>query len=191
MTTCPGKSCSFGLPRVPFVNCCQFMYFAISLLALNAGCGIWLYQFLIIAYLFTLFSFVILFFYFYPPPPPLPPPTHTSSPDSNIFKKSPVNLKINKKTYNTLKRDNGRCWWMGWTGVNILVWDPSKNMTPLSFPRKNMGPSKQLKFQKRLPSHQQHIPAIINFLHHSPGVGWEARAEGMGPYKDTATCAWA
>ena len=25
MTTCLGKSCSFGL-RVPFVNCCQFMY---------------------------------------------------------------------------------------------------------------------------------------------------------------------
>ena len=30
------------------------MYFVISLLALRAGCGIWLYQFLIIAYLFTL-----------------------------------------------------------------------------------------------------------------------------------------
>ena len=27
MTTCLGKSCSFGLPRVPFANCCQFMYF--------------------------------------------------------------------------------------------------------------------------------------------------------------------
>ena len=26
MTTCLGKNCSFGLPRVPFVNCCQFMY---------------------------------------------------------------------------------------------------------------------------------------------------------------------
>ena len=23
------KSCSFGLPRVPFVNCCQFMYLVI------------------------------------------------------------------------------------------------------------------------------------------------------------------
>ena len=32
MTTCLGKSCSFGLPRVPFVNCCQFMYLIISLL---------------------------------------------------------------------------------------------------------------------------------------------------------------
>ena len=56
MTTCLGKSCSFGLPRVPFVNCCQFMYLVISLLVLRAGCGIWLYRFLIIAYLFTLHS---------------------------------------------------------------------------------------------------------------------------------------
>ena len=54
MTTYLGKSCSFGLPRVPFVNCCQFMYLVISLLVLRAGCRIWLYQFLIIAYLFTL-----------------------------------------------------------------------------------------------------------------------------------------
>ena len=53
MTTCLGKSCPFGLPRVPFVNCCQFMYLVISLLVLRAGCGIWLYQFLIITYLFT------------------------------------------------------------------------------------------------------------------------------------------
>ena len=53
MTTCLGKSCSFGLPRVPFVNCCQFMYLVISLLVLRVGCGIWLYQFLIIAYLVT------------------------------------------------------------------------------------------------------------------------------------------
>ena len=49
MTTYLGKSCSFGLPRVPFVNCRQFMYLVISLLVLRAGCGI-----LIIAYLFTL-----------------------------------------------------------------------------------------------------------------------------------------
>ena len=56
MTTYLGKSCSFGLPRVPFVNCRQFMYLVISLLVLRAGCGIWLYQFLIIAYLFTLLS---------------------------------------------------------------------------------------------------------------------------------------
>ena len=54
MTTYLGKSCSFGLPRVPFVNCRQFVYLVIFLLVLRAGCGIWLYQFLIIVYLFTL-----------------------------------------------------------------------------------------------------------------------------------------
>ena len=54
MTTYLGKSCSFCLPRVPFVNCRQFMYLVISFLVLRAGYGIWLYQFLIIAYLFTL-----------------------------------------------------------------------------------------------------------------------------------------
>ena len=54
MTTYLGKSCSFCLPRVPFVNCRQFMYLVISLLVLRAGYGIWLYQFLVIAYLFTL-----------------------------------------------------------------------------------------------------------------------------------------
>ena len=53
MTTYLGKSCSFCLPRVPFVNCRQFMYLVISLLVLRVGYGIWLYQFLIIAYLFT------------------------------------------------------------------------------------------------------------------------------------------
>ena len=31
MTTYFGKSCSFCLPRVPFVNCRQFMYLVISL----------------------------------------------------------------------------------------------------------------------------------------------------------------
>ena len=31
MTTYLGKSCSFGLQQVPFVNCCQFMYLVISL----------------------------------------------------------------------------------------------------------------------------------------------------------------
>ena len=31
MTTYLGKSCSFCLPRVPFVNCRQFMYLDISL----------------------------------------------------------------------------------------------------------------------------------------------------------------
>ena len=41
-----------------FVNCRQFMYLVISLLVLRAGYGIWLYQFLIIAYLFTLHTVV-------------------------------------------------------------------------------------------------------------------------------------
>ena len=63
MTTYLGKSCSFCLPRVPFVNCRQFMYLVISLLVLRAGYGIWLYQFLIIAYLFTfLMTCLILWF---------------------------------------------------------------------------------------------------------------------------------
>ena len=35
MTTYLGKSCSFGLPRVPFVNSRQVMYFVISLLVLR------------------------------------------------------------------------------------------------------------------------------------------------------------
>ena len=39
MITCLGKSCSFALPRVPFVNCCQFMYLVISFLVL--GGRIW------------------------------------------------------------------------------------------------------------------------------------------------------
>ena len=30
MTTYLGKSCSFGLPRVPFVNCRQYIYLVIS-----------------------------------------------------------------------------------------------------------------------------------------------------------------
>ena len=58
MTTCLGKSCSFGLPRVSFINCCQFMYLVLSLLVLRAGCGIWSYQFLVIAYLFTSRAYV-------------------------------------------------------------------------------------------------------------------------------------
>ena len=35
-----GGGCSFCLPRVPFVNCRQFMYLVISLLVLRAGYGI-------------------------------------------------------------------------------------------------------------------------------------------------------
>ena len=64
MTTYLGKSCSFCLPRVPFVNCRQFMYLVISLLVMRAGYGIWLYQFLIIAYLFTLQYFMQNVFFF-------------------------------------------------------------------------------------------------------------------------------
>ena len=30
-----GKSCSFDLPRVSFVNCCQFMYLVISFFGLE------------------------------------------------------------------------------------------------------------------------------------------------------------
>ena len=45
---------SFDLPRVPFEGCCRFVYLAISLLVLRAGYGIRLYQFRIIAHLFTL-----------------------------------------------------------------------------------------------------------------------------------------
>ena len=60
MTTCLGKSCSFGLPIVPFVNCCHFMCLVISVLVLKAGCRIWLYQFQIIAYLFTSLLFLVL-----------------------------------------------------------------------------------------------------------------------------------
>ena len=60
MTVCLGKSCSFGLPRVTFVNCGQFMYLVISLLVLRAGCGIWLYQFLIIVDLLTVYDSSVL-----------------------------------------------------------------------------------------------------------------------------------
>ena len=59
MTTYLGKSCSFGLLRVPFVNCRQFMYLVISLLVLSAGCVIWLCRFLISFYLFTLFFSIL------------------------------------------------------------------------------------------------------------------------------------
>ena len=34
MTTCLGRSCSFGLPCVPFVNRCPLMHLVISLLVL-------------------------------------------------------------------------------------------------------------------------------------------------------------
>ena len=71
MATCLGKSCSFGLPRMPFVNCCQFMYLVVSILVLRAGCGIWLYQFQIIAYPFTL-SFTFFRIWTSATPRPIP-----------------------------------------------------------------------------------------------------------------------
>ena len=37
MATYLGKSCSFGLPRVHFVNCRQFVYLVISLLVFGGG----------------------------------------------------------------------------------------------------------------------------------------------------------
>ena len=37
MSTYLGKSCSFGLPRVPFVNYCQFMFLVISLFGFEGG----------------------------------------------------------------------------------------------------------------------------------------------------------
>ena len=36
MTTYLGKSCSFCLPRMPFLNCRQFMYLVISLFGFEA-----------------------------------------------------------------------------------------------------------------------------------------------------------
>ena len=50
----PYKLDTYGVKGDLFVNCCQFMYLVVSLLVLRAGCGIWLHQFLIIAYPFTL-----------------------------------------------------------------------------------------------------------------------------------------
>ena len=54
VANCLRGGCSFGLLRVPFVGCRRFVCSVVSLLVLRAGCGIWLYQFLIIAYHFTL-----------------------------------------------------------------------------------------------------------------------------------------
>ena len=47
MTTCLGKSCSFGQ------LCVNFVCILLSLLVLRMECGILLYKFLIIAFLFT------------------------------------------------------------------------------------------------------------------------------------------
>ena len=49
MTTCLGKSCSFGLPRVPFRKLLSIYVFKliISLVVFRAECGVWLYHLLI------------------------------------------------------------------------------------------------------------------------------------------------
>ena len=54
MTTYLGKSCSFGILCVSFVNLNQFECVFLSLLVVRVGCGLWLYKFMIIAFLFTL-----------------------------------------------------------------------------------------------------------------------------------------
>ena len=64
MTTCFGKSCSFGLTvRVFRGRWLNFVSVPLSLLVLRVGCGMQLYSFLIIAFLFTLYkeSDVLLF----------------------------------------------------------------------------------------------------------------------------------
>ena len=48
MATCLGKSCSFGLLCMSFVNVYHFVC-----VLLRMGFGIWLYNFLSIAFLFT------------------------------------------------------------------------------------------------------------------------------------------
>ena len=53
MTTWLGKSSSFGLPRVPFVNRCEFMYLVTSHLFWGQDMGSDCIIFLIIAYLLT------------------------------------------------------------------------------------------------------------------------------------------
>ena len=40
MTTCLGKSCSFGLLCMSFVNVYDFVYVLFSLLLFGVGCGI-------------------------------------------------------------------------------------------------------------------------------------------------------
>ena len=58
MTICFEKNCSFGLLRISFVSVYQFcMCVFPSVLVLRVGCGIRLYNFLIIAILVTLAIF--------------------------------------------------------------------------------------------------------------------------------------
>ena len=115
MTTFLRKSCSFGFPRVPFVNCRQFMYLVISLLVLRAGCGIWLYQFLIIAYHFTFHGSLgddreaVL---------------RLKVPGSNSTMIFPLSLSLFCHFFMLfilLLRDNGHCWWKSWYVITSSV----------------------------------------------------------------------
>ena len=53
MTTCLGKSCSFGNQCVFFVGVNQILCVLLSLLVLRVACWICLYYFVIIAFLFA------------------------------------------------------------------------------------------------------------------------------------------
>ena len=90
--------------------------------------------------------------------------------------------------------------WVGVPGISVL--DRSKNARPFSVKRRTLKfPSKQLNFQKSssplpLPlththTHRQPVPAIINnvIMHHSLGVGLEAKGRGFGHTTDKATYA--
>ena len=92
MTTCLGKSCSFGLPCVSFVNCCLFMYLVISLLVLRTGYGVRLYQFLIIAYFLLWTEYVNL-------GTALQAITHIFTINKRIFSNQTINHGIITNTY--------------------------------------------------------------------------------------------
>ena len=69
MTTCLGKSCSFGLPRVPFVNCCQFMYLVVVFF-FHFGFESRMWDLIVsvpdhcLSLYFTVFFFFFFFFFF-------------------------------------------------------------------------------------------------------------------------------
>ena len=67
MTTYLGKRCSFCLPRVPFVNCRQFMYLVISLFGFEGR--IWDLIVSVpdhcISFYFRCFFFYFIFFFFH------------------------------------------------------------------------------------------------------------------------------
>ena len=63
MTTCLGKSCSFGLSRKPFVNCRQFMYLVVSLYGFEDR--IWDLIVSVPDHCFFFFFFFFFFFYIF------------------------------------------------------------------------------------------------------------------------------